>query len=62
LVSSAKAGPPDKRPHASLIKKAEPLCLVPDGITRSMTDYTKDPGQLFERRRLVAEMIEQLAE
>ncbi len=36
------------------------LCIVPDSITRTMTDYTKDPQPLFERRRRVAEMIERL--
>ena len=35
--------------------------LVPDSITRTMTDFTKDPRQLLQRRRQLADMIEQLA-
>ncbi len=62
LLSKAKTLPPKERPESSLISKAEQLCIVPDGITRSMTDYTKDAGQLFERRRAIADMIEQLSE
>ena len=54
--------PPSERPDLSLINKAELLCLVPDDIARSMTDYTKDAGQLFDRRRAIADMIEQLSE
>ena len=35
-------------------------CLVPDSISRSVANYTKDLQQLFEHRRRVAEMIERL--
>jgi len=62
LLSKAKTLPPNERQESSLIDKAQQLCLVPDSITRSMTDYTKNPGQLLERRRAIADMIEKLSE
>ncbi|HUT91722.1 MAG TPA: glycoside hydrolase domain-containing protein [Thermoguttaceae bacterium] len=62
LIEKAKALPDDRRPDAALLREAESLSLVPDSISRTMTDYTKDPQSLLNRRQRVAEMIERLAE
>lgn len=59
LVERARALAPERRP--ALFETAEGLCRVPDAITRSMTDYTKDPADLFDRRRRVADAIEGLS-
>jgi hypothetical protein len=61
LLSKVRKLPPSERPETSLIDRAQQLCIVPDDITRSMTDYTKDPGHLFERRRAIADTIERLS-
>ncbi len=60
LVAKAESLPPDRRPAAALLDEAESLSHVPDAIARTMTDYTKQPQDLFERRDRVAEMIERL--
>ena len=39
----------------------EALCLVPESISRTLTDYTKDPEQIFERRREINSVLEQLS-
>ena len=59
-VERAKALPPDKRPAAKLIREAEALCVVPETISRTLTDYTKRPEVIFERRRQVGDMLERL--
>jgi hypothetical protein len=43
-----------------LIKEAERLLEVPTEICASMTDFTRDPRPIFERRLKVARMIERL--
>ena len=58
LVEKAKAQPGVRWPDADLLAEAESLTQVPDSISRTMTDYTKDPIDVFNRRRRVAEMIE----
>jgi hypothetical protein len=60
LVEKAKALPPEKRPAPDILQKAEALCLVPESISRTLTDYTKDPNQIFERRREINDVLEQL--
>jgi hypothetical protein len=45
-----------------VLKKAEELCLVPETISRTLTDYTKDPNVLFERRREVNDMLERVTQ
>ena len=60
LVERAKALPPADRPDEDTLRAAEELCRVPETISRTMTDYTKDPQDLFDRRREVADMIERL--
>ncbi|MBM4047409.1 MAG: DUF4091 domain-containing protein, partial [Planctomycetes bacterium] len=61
LVEKAKALPPAKRPAPQVLQQAEDLCLVPETISHSVTNYTKDPNVLFERRRQVGDVIERLA-
>jgi hypothetical protein len=38
----------------------EALCLVPESISRTLTDYTKDPERIFERWREINDVLEQL--
>ncbi len=45
-----------------LVAEAEELLVVPEEISASMTDYTKDAGLVLERRRMVGDMIEVLME
>jgi len=61
LVEKVKALPDARRPDAALLAEAESLAHVPDSISRTMTDYTKNPQDLFTRRQRIAEMIERLA-
>ncbi len=62
LVEDAKRLPAGKRPPDELIRQAEGLCLVPETISQTMTQFTKDAKRLMERRRQVAEMIDRLVE
>jgi hypothetical protein len=62
VLSKTKTLAPDQWPEKSVIEEAQQLCLVPDSITRSMTDHTKNPAQLSDRRRAVADMIKRLSE
>ncbi len=41
-------------------KAAESLLVVPDSVTKSMTEFTIDPRPLLDRRRAVGAMIETL--
>ncbi|MBN2311815.1 MAG: DUF4091 domain-containing protein [Candidatus Hydrogenedentes bacterium] len=61
-VDSARALPGNGRRRARLLDEAEALCQVPESISRSMTDYTKDPDVLLNRRAAVGDMIERLVE
>ncbi len=45
---------------AALVKAARDLTTVPDEIVTDAVTYTRSPGQLLERRRRIADMIEQL--
>jgi hypothetical protein len=60
LVEKARTLPPGQRPGEPLLQEAQRLCRVPDSITRTMTDYTKDPQELLDARRRVAETVERL--
>ncbi len=60
LVEKAKKLPRAQRPKAELLARAEELCVVPEGISRTITDYTKEPEVLFQRRREVADALEAL--
>ncbi len=43
------------------MKRCESLLKVPESITKSMTDFTTDPAPIYERRKAIAEAIEQLS-
>ena len=45
---------------AAEVKQYESLLEVPEEITRDMTTFTTDPSPIHERRKAVAEAIEQL--
>ncbi len=60
LVERAKKLPSGKRPPAEVLKEARALCVVPETVSRTLTDYTKDPRVILQRRRAVADMIERL--
>jgi hypothetical protein len=60
LVKKAKALPAGKRPDAKSIEQAEALCRVPKSISRTLTDFAKDPNVILDRRRAVADAIERL--
>ena len=59
-IERARALPADARPDAATLARAEELCLVPEEISATMTEFTKDPEVILQRRRAVAEMIERL--
>ena len=59
-LAHAKALPEEKRPAHALLKEAQALCLVPEAISHSFINYTKDPEVLLARRSAIADMIEQL--
>jgi len=61
LVERAEALPADKGPTPDLLAEAKRLCLVPETISRTLTDYTDDPNAFLERRRQVADAIERMA-
>ena len=61
LVARAKALPAERRPDDETLARAEGLCAVPESISRTMTAYTKNPARIFDRRKAVGDMIEQLA-
>ena len=42
------------------MKEARDLTTVPDEIVTDAVTYIRSPGQLLERRRRIADMIEQL--
>jgi hypothetical protein len=53
-------GSPDPS-TAELLDRAAALCAVPESIARSMTEYTRDPADIYARRAEIGDMIEQLA-
>ena len=60
-VEGVKALGPANRPSSEIIEQAEALCRVPETISRSFTDYTKDPDAILARRKAVGDMIEKLS-
>ena len=62
MVEKAKKLPADGRPPEGLISQAEELCEVPDSISQTMTQFTKDADRLMERRGQVAGMIDRMVE
>ena len=45
-----------------LLTQAEELLTVPPAISRTLTDYTRDPHTILERRQRVGDTIERLIE
>jgi len=60
VVREAQQLPLTERPRPDVLVKAEELCQVPETISRSMAEYTRQPDDILSRRREVADMIEQL--
>ena len=60
LVKRAQALPVAVRPESELLAGAEELCRVPMTISRSMAEYTRQPGDILDRRREIGDMIERL--
>jgi len=60
LVARAKALPAGKRPPATLIRQADALCTVPKTISKTLTDYTKQPEVILAQRRRLADALERL--
>ncbi|MFO7973339.1 MAG: DUF6067 family protein [Candidatus Hydrogenedentota bacterium] len=60
LLEQVKALPEDVRPAPDLLVRASQLLIVPEFISASMTDFTKDPETLLSHRAALAEMIESL--
>jgi len=50
----------DSTKMSSLIEEAEKLLEVPESITSSMTEFTKDPKPIYIQRENIARMIEEL--
>ena len=46
-----------KRPE--LAERIDTLLMIPAGMTSSLTDFTKDPAPIYERRRAIARLLEQ---
>ena len=61
LLQRATSPATAKQLSPELLATAQQLCHVPATISRSMTDYTEQPDDIFDRRRLVGDMIETLA-
>ena len=60
LVAEADRLPAAQRPK-ELLARAKALQAVPESISQSMTEYTKESRLMIERRRQVAEVIEGLS-
>jgi len=60
LLAEANALPASRRPPPALLAKAEDLCRVPASLSRSMAEYTQEPREIFERRKAVGDVIEEL--
>jgi hypothetical protein len=48
--------------YARLIARAHKIGMVPDYITKDLTEYTDDPRLINERRKKVADVIEELTQ
>jgi hypothetical protein len=60
LLERVQQLPVADQPKPDVLARAEELCDVPESISRSTTEYTDEPDDLFGRRREVGDMIEQL--
>lgn len=60
LVDSTGRLPTRQRPPQEMLARAQELCRVPTSISNSMTQYTKTPALVLERREQVGDMIEEL--
>jgi len=60
LVNDAEKLPASRQPAQPMIAEARKLCGVPDRISHSFTEFTKDPELILTRRKQIAEMIEKL--
>ncbi|MDQ7778274.1 MAG: DUF4091 domain-containing protein [Planctomycetota bacterium] len=61
LVEAAKTNTDSKAP-ASLVRDAEKLLAVPADVSKSMTDFTRDPRPLLQHRARLAEAIQKMRE
>jgi hypothetical protein len=61
LVDQLKTLPVEKQPAPALMNRAQKLCRVPEKISKHMTQYTKNPQHILERRQRIADMIEKLS-
>jgi len=59
LVTQSRTLPGRKQPR-EVLRRAEDLLTVPAEMSRSMTEFTKDPDMILERRRAIADAIESL--
>ncbi len=48
---------PDAGAKAEWLAKAKALLAVPDSVTKSMTEYTKDPADIYRWRTDMAAAI-----
>lgn len=62
LIQKAEALPEARGPGPELLDEGRALLGVPESISRTLTDYTKDSHVIIDRRRQVGDMIERLVE
>ena len=60
LIDRARSLPPERRPSAEQLRRAEQLALVPDSISSGMAQFTKQSREIHSRRRELGDMIERL--
>ena len=60
LVDNAEKMPALGMPAKHIIARAKKLCEVPDHISHSFTDFTKDPDVILSRRVQIGDTIEKL--
>jgi len=59
-VDAAQGLPAAQRPAPETLEQARALCRVPEEISRTFTEYTKDPAVILARRKAIGDMIEGL--
>ncbi|MCK5805409.1 MAG: DUF4091 domain-containing protein, partial [Lentisphaeria bacterium] len=62
LLRSLLDDGPSTKTDTPLRAQARRLLIVPDGISKSFTEFTSDPQTVRTRRREIADMIEKLTE
>jgi len=61
LVEKVEALPKYQTPKGeTVIQQAKQLCRIPETISRDVDDFTKEPQIIFNRRKEIGDMIEQL--